>query len=582
MSDHSPTHLQPSFDDLGTPLSEVTFCVVDLETTGLSTDDAITEIGAVKVRGGVVQGEFQTFVNPGGHIPASVQVLTGITEAMVSTAPRIGAVLPSWIEFSRSTVLVAHNARFDVGFLRRAYQAHDHPWPGHQVVDTLTLARMTLHRDEVRSYKLGSRATLFHAQTSPDHRALDDARATVDVLHGLLERIGNLGVTTLEDVLEFTHHVSRQRRVKRVWAKNLPEEPGVYWFHREEPGHPDEVLYVGKSVNLRRRVSTYFTASEHRSRMDEMVRLSTAVGHQICATPLEAGVVELRLIDAHSPRYNRRSRRQNKVSWVTLTDEAFPRLSIVRSTTQPGRVYWGPFTRRDDAVDACRALREIAPLRECAGALSSHPHGCPLAEMGRCPAPCLHPDRVSYQEIVELATRIMTRDVTAAATGHAARIAELADADRFEEAGARTDRALTLLRVGRRGARLASLARCPQIVAAQRVDDSWHVHVVRYGRLAGAGRVRVGGNPMPAIDAIVTAAQTVLPPPVSGLPACTVEEAELIASWFEEEGVRLVDIDGDWSWPAHIYVDAQALAAQVRSLRTETHGVPATCRPIVA
>ena len=214
--------------------------------------------------------------------------------------------------------------------------------------------------------------------------------------------------------------------------------------------------------------------------------------------------------------------------------------------------------------------------------MGSHPHGCPLAEMGRCPAPCLHPDRASYQEIVELATRIMTRDVTAAATGHAARIAELADADRFEEAGARTDRALTLLRVGRRGARLASLARCPQIVAAQRVDDFWHVHVVRYGRLAGAGRVRVGGNPMPAIDAIVTAAQTVLPPPVSGLPACTVEEAELIASWFEEEGVRLVDIDGDWSWPAHIYVDAQALAAQVRSLRTETHGVPATCRPIVA
>ena len=79
----------------------MTFCVVDLETTGLSTDDAITEIGAVKVRGGVVQGEFQTFVNPGEHIPASVQVLNGITDAMVSTAPRIGAVLPSWIEFSR-------------------------------------------------------------------------------------------------------------------------------------------------------------------------------------------------------------------------------------------------------------------------------------------------------------------------------------------------------------------------------------------------------------------------------------------------------------------------------------------------
>ena len=269
----SAAPLQPSFDDLGTSLSEVTFCVVDLETTGTSEGSQITEIGAVKVCGGRVEGEFQTLVCPTGSIPASVQVLTGITDVMVRSAPSLSAVLPSWLEFSRSTALVAHNARFDIGFLQRAYAQHDYPWGDPAVVDTLALARSVLARGEVRNYKLSTLSRLFHTTTTPSHRALADARATVDVLHGLIDRVGNLGVTTLEDLLEMTHRVPQARRRRRVWAKDLPERSGVYWFclDKPAPAHP-EVLYVGKSVNIRRRVSQYFTASETRRRMDEMVR----------------------------------------------------------------------------------------------------------------------------------------------------------------------------------------------------------------------------------------------------------------------------------------------------------------------
>ena len=101
------------------PLAEVTFCVVDLETTGGGADDSITEFGAVKVRGGEVLGEFQTLVNPNAHIPALVAVLTGITDLMVATAPKLRQVLPSFLQFAAGSVLVAHNARFDVGFLQR-------------------------------------------------------------------------------------------------------------------------------------------------------------------------------------------------------------------------------------------------------------------------------------------------------------------------------------------------------------------------------------------------------------------------------------------------------------------------------
>jgi DNA polymerase III subunit epsilon len=110
---------QRTFDELGRPLRDLTFCVVDLETTGGSAQGGsmITEIGAVKVRGGEVLGEFQTLVNPHTQIPPFIAVLTGITNSMVSAAPSIESVLPAFLEFAAGSVLVAHNAPFDVGFL---------------------------------------------------------------------------------------------------------------------------------------------------------------------------------------------------------------------------------------------------------------------------------------------------------------------------------------------------------------------------------------------------------------------------------------------------------------------------------
>ncbi|HTN81889.1 MAG TPA: exonuclease domain-containing protein, partial [Acidimicrobiales bacterium] len=134
--------MQRTFDDLGTPLSEVTFCVVDLETTGGSAEHcAITEVGAIKVRGGECLGTFQTLVNPGMPIPPEITVLTGITQAMVMPAPRIEPVLAEFDEFCAGTVIVGHNVRFDLGFLaaaRRAsgWAAMSNPW-----VDTCALAR---------------------------------------------------------------------------------------------------------------------------------------------------------------------------------------------------------------------------------------------------------------------------------------------------------------------------------------------------------------------------------------------------------------------------------------------------------
>lgn len=179
--------VQGTLDELGTPLAGVTFVVVDLETTGGSPAGAhITEIGAVKVRAGEVLGEFQTLVNPGEPIPAFISLLTGITDRMVADSPRINTAVPAFLEFARGSVLVAHNAPFDVSFLKAAAALTGHEWPGFRVVDTAHLARQLVTKDEARDRKLGTLARLFGAATTPDHRALHDARATVDVLHGLL------------------------------------------------------------------------------------------------------------------------------------------------------------------------------------------------------------------------------------------------------------------------------------------------------------------------------------------------------------------------------------------------------------
>ena len=186
----SPDSVQGSFDDLGTPLRDVTFCVVDVETTGGSAaDGAITEIGAVKLRGGECLGTLQTLVNPGQAIPPQITVLTGITQAMVAPAPRMPAVLPSFLEFLGDAVLVGHNVRYDVSFLQAELNRAGQRPLTNRTLDTCALARR-LVRDEVPNCKLGTLAERLRLPHRPTHRALDDALATGDLLHLLIERAG--------------------------------------------------------------------------------------------------------------------------------------------------------------------------------------------------------------------------------------------------------------------------------------------------------------------------------------------------------------------------------------------------------
>lgn len=544
---------QPTLDDVGTPLADVTFVVVDLETTGgRATDSGITEIGAVKVRGGEVLGEFQTLVDPGGPVPAFIQVLTGITTTMLIGAPRIDEVLPSFLEFARGSVLVAHNAPFDVGFLRAAASATGHVWPGFRVVDTVRLARRVVTRDEAPNHKLSSLAALFRATTTPNHRALDDARATVDVLHALLGRLGPLGVTHLEDLAGAADPVPGDVRRKRTLADGLPDAPGVYLFR----GPKDEVLYVGTSTtSLRGRVRSYFTSAERRARMTEMVRLAVRVDPVVCATPLEARVRELRLIAEHSPRYNRRSRSPERMPWVRLTSEPYPRLSVVREVRdEPGAAYLGPFASGSAAQLAVEALHESFAVRRCTRRLPLVPaadaSACVLAELGRCGAPCIGRQDVSgYAAVVDTLRAAMTGDPGTVVDHVRARIHTLVAQERFEEAATERDRLTAYLRGATRAQRTAPLSRCAELVAARRTEDrGWEIVLVRYGRLAGTARVDRRTDPRPVIATLQATAEHV-PPPVPPAGAAHPEETDLVLAWLEQPHVRLVEISDEWSCP---------------------------------
>ena len=554
----SRTDLQLSFADVDAvaeeSLRDTTFVVVDLETTGSRAKpaadgscDAITEIGAVKVRGGKIIGEFATLVDPQRDIPPQIVELTGITTAMVRDAPTMSTVLPMFLEFAQGAVLVAHNAGFDIGFLRAAAQRCDIEWPRPPVLCTVRLARRVLSRDEAPSVRLSALARLVGSATQPNHRALDDARATVDVLHALIARVGNQGVTTYQDLRAYLPTVSNAQRGKRLLAKGLPHRPGVYLFR----GPGAEVLYVGTASNLHRRVSQYFTGADPRGRIKEMVALATAVEHIECAHALEAGVRELRLLAAHAPPYNRRSRFPHRWWWVALTDEAFPRLSVIRAPRTEHAI--GPFRSRTDAVDTAGLLARFTGVRTCSTRISvraEHGPACPQREVSPCPA-AREVSAADYAAAPLRAAEVIDGLDNQALAAAIAGVAELAQRARYESAARLRDLTAATIEVLWRGQRLRALAAVDELIAAAPDGaGGWQLAIVRHGQLAGAGCAHANVPPMPVIDALRNGAQVVLPQsgPLGG---ALVEETSLIARWLSQPGVRIVSATSGFASPRH-------------------------------
>lgn len=544
-----PSLLAALDDPLAVDLREVTFAVVDLETTGGTPDGGgITEVAAVKVRGGEQLAELATLVDPGDRIPAFVSVLTGLTDRMLAGAPPLSAVLPTLLEFLGDAVLVAHNAAYDVGFLRAACAAHGYDWPDPVVLDTAALARRVLMADEVRDRKLATLAAHFRTATRPRHRALDDARATVEVLHALIARLAGYGVHTLRDTVEFIKAVDPVQRRKRSLADGLPHAPGVYLFQ----GTDGKVLYVGTSQDVATRVRSYFTASEKRGRVREMLHAADRVETIECAHALEAAVRELRLIAAHRPPYNRRSRDPQRVWWLKLTAEPYPRLSLVRTVSGDAATYLGPFRSRPAAETVAAAVHDAVGLRQCTARLSTRRRSpaCVLAELGRCAAPCQHQVTVAEYaaQAADPVREAFVGDPGPVVAALQEKIDKLAAAHRYEDAAKIRERLAALLRACIRRQRLVALTSIAQVCAARPAGGGWELAVIRHGRLAGAGYAAPGVPPREVLAAVTATAETVLPGP-GPVPCATAEETHRILDWLERLETRLVELSSPWAYP---------------------------------
>jgi DNA polymerase-3 subunit epsilon len=472
---------------------------------------------------------------------------------MVAPAPPIEQVLPPLLEFLQGCVLVAHNAAYDVGFLKAACAAHNYAWPAPRVLDTVLMARRVLQRDEVPNRRLGTLAHYFHTHT-PTHRALDDALATVDVLHALIGRLGSLRITTLGETIAYLRPVTATQRAKRHLAEGLPHAPGVYLFR----AHDDRPLYVGTSGDIATRVRTYFTAGEKRARISEMLAASVRVDAVVCAHALEAQVRELRLIATHSPPYNRRSKYPERSYWIKLTEEPYPRLSLVRDPGPTPGVCLGPFRGRLPAQAALDAIHEAVPLRQCSARLSARraSAACALAELGRCTAPCLlqistHDYRSRLVDPIAQAFHADPDPVIQPILG---RLSKLAGAQRFEEAARLRDRMAAFLRTVMRMQRIAALTAIAELIAARRTKHGgWEIAIVRHGRLAAAATAEPGVHPRHTLDVLYPTAETVLSPKIGTghpTPCATAEESERILDWLELPETRLVEASAGWASPA--------------------------------
>jgi len=521
---------QRSFDDLGAPLFDVPFCVLDIETTGGPPGGmGITEIGAQRYRGGALEAEFATLVNPGMPIPPFITVLTGITHAMVIEAPRVAEMMPAFLEFLGDSVIVGHNVRYDLSFLNAAAESLGYGRLPNKSVDTLGLARRLVGED-ARNFKLSTLAAHFRSPVSPTHRALDDTRATAHVFWSLVEQAGTVGATHLEDLLRLPTARGKADYRKIELTDSLPRRPGVYLF----VDRAGTVFYVGKAKNLRSRVRGYFYGDTRRS-VARMLNELDSIQHRVCETELEAEVTELRLIAAHRPRHNRRSKPTRSPHWLRLTNEAFPRLSLVRSPSGQGLDHLGPFAGRGSAVLVMEALWDALPLRRCTGRPGSRDAPCAFAQLGVAACPCDgRLDQDEYRAVIDLLHAGLDGRPDLLLDPLVDKISSLARSNRFEEAGWVRDRHQALARSLERRHAWRALQRAGTIHATTEGDGA----LIERGRLVAAWSDATR-PPLYGVDAAHG------PTPSTPESMTDASEADLLWKWLSNPTISIVEASGE-------------------------------------
>ena len=336
------------------PVLETPLAIVDLETTGAHANhDRITEIAVIEVDGGEVRSEWSTLVNPQTTIPAFIQALTGITNEMVADAPTFAELARELHERLEGRIIVAHNARFDYGFLKQEFERHGYKYTA-RTLCTVRLSRR-LYPEHSR-HSLDALITRHELTCAARHRALGDAQ----VLWQFIEVAGReRGPVALA---EAARAIAKQPTLPAALDKALidaiPDTPGVYLFHGEN-GAP---LYVGKSINMRTRVLSHFSDDVRSSKEMQMAREVRSIEWINTAGELGALLKEAELVKQRLPAFNRQLRRASGLCTFTFEPQRPPaqalRLVSGAELEADSSAHWHGLFRTKRAAN--EALRQIA------------------------------------------------------------------------------------------------------------------------------------------------------------------------------------------------------------------------------
>ncbi|MFZ2507608.1 MAG: exonuclease domain-containing protein [Steroidobacteraceae bacterium] len=390
---------------MDTPLAGEVACV-DLETTGGNAlRDRVMEVGIVLLSGGHVVEEFSTLVNPGVRIPSAIQQFTGITEEMVAGAPPFAAVCEALLQRLEGRLFVAHNARFDYGFLRGEFRRLGHRFRA-PVLCTVRLSRALT--PAARGHNLDAVMDRYGIRCAARHRALGDAQVLAELLRIVCERWSPAAIDGIVGNLMQAPRLPPQ--LDAGLLDELPEGPGVYLLH----GEGDALLYVGKARNIQARVLAHFTADRRTVRELELSRLVRRVDWIATAGEFGAMITEARLIRQRRPLLNRRLRASPQQWTIRLVEDGQCLSTVISELDldEGTAGSHGVFRRRGDAE---RALTGIVREHSLCGKLLGLENGegsCFGFQLGQCRGACVGMERLPVHAVrVRLAfARLKRRD----------------------------------------------------------------------------------------------------------------------------------------------------------------------------
>ena len=279
----------------------MSFAVIDIETTGgFASGNGITEIAIILFDGQSIEGRYQTLVNPGVPIPRYISALTGITDAMVSEAPKFGEIAGKIFNLLEGRIFVAHNVNFDYSFVKYQLQLHGFDLNCKRLC-TVRLSKKVF--PGYLKYGLVSICRELGVEITNRHRAFGDAAATVELFSRIL-RADSTG-----HVKSMLKGKSREQylppNVPAEQVQQLPYSPGVYYFHDQK----GKIIYVGKARNLQQRVTSHFSNNDKTRRKQDFLRVIHKISHQVCGSELMALVLESAEIRRLWPEHNRSLKR---------------------------------------------------------------------------------------------------------------------------------------------------------------------------------------------------------------------------------------------------------------------------------